>query len=295
MSIKYLSMVFEDETLKSNGKLLMLAIADNASDQQGEAGTCFPSIKTLMNKCGLSNRAVINNLDKLIEKGYLKKAYRSRKKGGRSSNKYLIYPLKTMNELDDFHKKLFIQSEECSQVKGSQSEECSQPPKVKNVHRGSEECSQGIATQSEECSQESEPSLISSNRQPKVVSVANAPAPSTHIFNAYSEAMRIAYNNPNIEPARSAKTNGLLKTLIERVGFDGAMLVASNYPFHKNQYYVQRTHAVEFMVKDCEQILVQVQANQMITRTQALQADKQGAFDNRVQQMTNDPLGQETF
>jgi ABC-type uncharacterized transport system ATPase subunit len=83
--------------------------------------------------------------------------------------------------------------------------------------------------------------------------------------------------------------------LIERVGFDGAMLVASNYPFHKNQYYVQRTHAVEFMVKDCEQILVQVQANQMITRTQAIQADKQGAFDNRVQQMTNDPLGQEIF
>jgi hypothetical protein len=284
MSIKYLSMVFEDETLKSNEKLLMLAIADNASDQQGEAGTCFPSIKTLMKKCGLSNRAVINNLDKLIEKGYLKKAYRSRKKGGRSSNKYLIYPLKTMNELDDFHKELF-----------SQSEECSQPPKVKNVHRGSEECSQGIATQSEECSQESEPSLISFNRQPKFVSGEKTPAPSTHIFNAYSDAMRMAYNNPNIKPARNAKISKLLNDLIERVGFDGAMLVASNYPFHKNQWYVQKTHAVEYMVQDCEQILVQVQANQMITRTQALQADKQGAFDNRVQQMTNDPLGQEIF
>jgi hypothetical protein len=126
-------------------------------------------------------------------------------------------------------------------------------------------------------------------------SVANAPAPSTHIFNAYADAMRMAYNNLNIDPARGAKINKLLNNMIERVGFDGAMLVASNYPFHKNQYYVQRTHAVEFMVKDCEQILVQVQANQMITRTQALQADKQGAFDNRVQQMTNDPLGQETF
>jgi hypothetical protein len=160
--------VFDDTTLKSNQKLLMLAIADNASDQEGEFGTCYPSIKTLMLKCGLSNRAVINNLDSLIKKGVLKKAYRSRKKGGRSSNKYLIYPEQNFNNLDESNQELFTQSEECSQGKATQSEEYSQgstKPKVKNVHRGSEECSQGKATQSEECSQESEPSLKDINHQ----------------------------------------------------------------------------------------------------------------------------------
>jgi hypothetical protein len=129
----------------------------------------------------------------------------------------------------------------------------------------------------------------------KELSDANAPAPSTMIFNAYADAMRVAYGNPNIQPARNAKINKLLNNLIERVGYDGAMQVASNYPFHKNQWYVQKTHAVEYMVQDCEQILVQVQANKMVTKTQAQQTDKQGAFENRVNQMQNDPLGQEIF
>lgn len=138
--------------IKGNEKFVLVALADNASDNKGEAGTCYPSIKTIMEKTGLSNRAVINNLDSLISKGLLLKQYRSRKSGGRTSNKYLILPSETLYELDEEMRFFFSQSEECSHT---QSEECSQ----QKTTTQSEECSQGYGTQSEECSQECEPSL----------------------------------------------------------------------------------------------------------------------------------------
>ena len=129
MSIKLLSKVFEDETLKGGQKSVMLAIADNSSDNPYEFGTCFPSIDLIAVKAGLSRKSVITNINKLVENGYLIKAYRSRKTGGRTSNKYLIYPSETMSLLDEEHKVMFTQSEETTlRNKITQSEETT-PPK----------------------------------------------------------------------------------------------------------------------------------------------------------------------
>ena len=126
MSIHLMSKVFKCQQVKGNEKFLLLALADNASDNDGEHGTCFPSIRTLTEKTGLSNRSVINNLEKLIEKGLLLRQYRSRKSGGRSSNKYLIFPSETYNLLSDKNKIGFTQSEEPALLKTkTQSEESS--------------------------------------------------------------------------------------------------------------------------------------------------------------------------
>lgn len=109
------------------------------------------------------------------------------------------------------------------------------------------------------------------------------PAETTFVFNAYCEGMRQVYGK-NITPARNAKANAMLKKMIERIGLDQAILVARNYPLHKNRYYVQRVHAIESMLNDCESLLIQVQSGQMVTSTSAYQADKQGHFQNEVNQ-----------
>lgn len=126
MSIHLMSKAFKCQQVKGSEKFLLLALADNASDNEGEYGTCFPSIRTLTEKTGLSNRAVIDNLEKLIEKGLLLRQYRSRKSGGRSSNKYLIFPSETYDLLSDKDKIGFTQSEESSPLEtDTQSEESS--------------------------------------------------------------------------------------------------------------------------------------------------------------------------
>lgn len=308
MSIKFISKVFDDDSLKSSQKLVMLAIADNASDNDGESGTCFPSIKTLMRKCGLSNRAIINNIDKLTEIGCLKRAYRSRSKGGRSSNKYLMYPSITYENLNEENKFIFSESEECSYreerakmknvhiEKSTQSEECSLNSKVKNIHKGCEECSQCIDTQSEEYSQESEPSLSSNHKDNHhlVAASEKSPAPTTIVFNSYVEGMRQRYGN-KINPARNAKINAMLKNMIDRIGIDNSALVARNFPLHQNSWYVQKTHSIESMLQDCESLLIQVQSGQMVTRTHAYKTDRDGDFQNSVTQNARNYDDKEAF
>lgn len=97
MSIKQMSIVFNDTTLKPTKKLIMLAIADNAND----TGVAFPSWNTISQKTGLARQTLQDNLKQLANDGYIFKKNRSRKKGGRSSNKYIIYPYKNKHLLDE--------------------------------------------------------------------------------------------------------------------------------------------------------------------------------------------------
>ena len=95
--------VFDDETLTPTRKLIMLVIADSAND----SGVAFPSINTIKKRTNLSNGAVNNNLKWLIKNGYLFSKNRSRKTGGRSSNKNLIYPAKNRQKLDEEDYEIF--------------------------------------------------------------------------------------------------------------------------------------------------------------------------------------------
>ena len=91
-----MTLVFNDETLKGNEKLLMLAIADNSND----SGVCFPSWNTLMKKTSMSRNSLAKWLGVLEEKQYLFRKQRSRKNGSKTSNKFLIYPHENKDFLD---------------------------------------------------------------------------------------------------------------------------------------------------------------------------------------------------
>jgi len=62
-----MSAVFDSDTLKPTERLILLCLADHADDQ----GRCYPSIRRLSQRTGLSERAVQSNIRKLQDSGYL--------------------------------------------------------------------------------------------------------------------------------------------------------------------------------------------------------------------------------
>jgi len=62
-----MSAVFESRTLPPGERLVMLALADHA----GEDGTCYPSIRRLCERTGMSERTVQGHIKKLTQAGYL--------------------------------------------------------------------------------------------------------------------------------------------------------------------------------------------------------------------------------
>lgn len=75
--------------LPSRAKQVMFYLINRANGE----GTCFPSIKTIANDCGVSTRTIQRTMIILLEEGFLKKGSRFREKGGQTSNLYTLdYP-----------------------------------------------------------------------------------------------------------------------------------------------------------------------------------------------------------
>lgn len=69
MSIKAISWAW-DQQLKAVPKLILLALADHAND---EDYTCWPSITHIAKKTGLGRSTVIDNINKLADTGYVRR------------------------------------------------------------------------------------------------------------------------------------------------------------------------------------------------------------------------------
>lgn len=81
MSIKEMSRVWSDSPERGNDLLLLLALADNASD----SGYCYPGIDYLAKKTRMSRSAVLRRLKHLEDKREIAIIHR-RNKG----NRYMI-------------------------------------------------------------------------------------------------------------------------------------------------------------------------------------------------------------
>ena len=82
MSIKIMTAVWAVD-LPHSEKIVLLALADNANDE----GACYPSVATLMQKCGMSDRSIQRSIVRLHELGHLTCHYRT----GRSTV-YTVHP-----------------------------------------------------------------------------------------------------------------------------------------------------------------------------------------------------------
>jgi DNA-binding transcriptional MerR regulator len=85
MSINTMSLVWK-MAVKGNQKLILLALADHADDE----GICWPGVKGIAKKCGVSRSSVIDHLKKLECLGLLSKQKRNDEHGYRRSNLYVL-------------------------------------------------------------------------------------------------------------------------------------------------------------------------------------------------------------
>jgi hypothetical protein len=85
MSFQYMAQAIKAKGLTTTEKFLLLMICNYADSD----GYCFPKIDTLASDCEIHKRTVIRNIDKLCEKGILKKTNRYKNKM-QTSNLYKI-------------------------------------------------------------------------------------------------------------------------------------------------------------------------------------------------------------
>ena len=113
-----MTFVFDDSSIKGNEKLLMLSIADNCND----SGVAFPSWKELMRKTSMSKGSISKWIKSLEKKNLLFRVTRKRKNGSSTSNKYLIYPYKNKDILDEEDYLIFKDLYHSSEVEHPSSE-----------------------------------------------------------------------------------------------------------------------------------------------------------------------------
>ena len=88
---------------------------------------------------------------------------------------------------------------------------------------------------------------------------------------AYAESYRRRYG---VEPARSAKVNGVLSNLVDQFGAENAPLIAGHYLTSNYQFYLARGHPVDLMLSDGQKLLTEFRTGQQTTATQARQMDR---------------------
>jgi hypothetical protein len=77
MSVKVMNWAWEQETPNATSKLVLIAIADHANDD----GVCWPSMKSIAVKSGISTRQVSNHIGTLERLGYLTRIERRMHQG----------------------------------------------------------------------------------------------------------------------------------------------------------------------------------------------------------------------
>lgn len=104
-------------------------------------------------------------------------------------------------------------------------------------------------------------------------------------WDAYANAF---FNRYGTEPVRNAKVNGQIANLVKRLG-EEAPHIAAFYVSHNKGWYVQKMHAVDYLLSDAESLRTQWATNTQMTESKARTADRMGNVGARMNQMQFDP------
>lgn len=86
--------------------------------------------------------------------------------------------------------------------------------------------------------------------------------PSSLVWQIYLECFVQKYGT---EPKRNATVNGQIANLVKRLGEEDAKAVVRFYFTHNNRFYIQTMHSVGPLLKDCEKLYAEMNANIRIT------------------------------
>lgn len=92
------------------------------------------------------------------------------------------------------------------------------------------------------------------------------------VWDAYVDHYRDRWHTT---PVRNQRANALIKQLVQRLGASAAAEVAQFYVAHNDGFYLQKTHDLQFLVRDCETLHTQMQRGQHITRNDVRQAERE--------------------
>lgn len=84
--MSYFDSVYTDRYLPGRA----VAVYMYLSDRTNRSGTCWPGINTIAKDLNLSRSTVKRALNDLVQHGYLRKDFRYRENGGKTSNLYTI-------------------------------------------------------------------------------------------------------------------------------------------------------------------------------------------------------------
>lgn len=86
MSVRAIAWAWEQDTETQSAKLVLLALADHADHD----GVCWPGMRHVEAKAGVSRRTVFRAISSLTKAGLIEADERTRDDGGRSSNLYRL-------------------------------------------------------------------------------------------------------------------------------------------------------------------------------------------------------------
>ena len=89
--------VVDKEELSIYEKMIYIVLCRYADNQTSD---CYPSLKTIAKKSDITKPTAIKYINKLIDKGYIKKTKRKKDDGGDYSNVYTIYNITPVKEIN---------------------------------------------------------------------------------------------------------------------------------------------------------------------------------------------------
>lgn len=95
---------------------------------------------------------------------------------------------------------------------------------------------------------------------------------SSPTWDAYSRAYFDRYHT---YPVRNAKVNGMLASLVGRVGAEVAPAVAEFFVKHEEKLYVTRLHPVDLLLRDAEALHTQWKTQRSMTSARATDRERQ--------------------
>lgn len=105
----------------------------------------------------------------------------------------------------------------------------------------------------------------------------SAPCETGDTWKAFSEAYVRRYG---VEPARNARVNGQIATLVRCIGAQEAPSVAEFYVQHNRALYVQAKHPASLLGRDAEGLRTEWATGRRVSETEARQSDRTMATGN---------------
>lgn len=230
MSVKVMGLVW-DYYPEGGGELITaLKIADHA-DHYG--GKIWPSIESLADLTRQSERSVQRHLKAMQERGWLEVM----REGGRGPGATTTYRIPIERIPDGVEARKSDKLSPFGRV----------TPEAEKGDIRDKKGDTGVAQ-----------TVSKSNRQePLEGRGAEAPSPVAQAFKAYADGVKAKYGG-TYPP--SAKANGQLANVVSRVGAPNAVAVVTFYLGSSNQFYAKVKHSLDYLVRDCERLYMDLQA-----------------------------------